>query len=78
MCQDNSFRSIYFSTDLNGYPSELNISVFLNQRGLERGEPVFEIEFSTDDFRGQYDIKNDTEQYHLYLDGKEIDFFDVE
>lgn len=38
-------------------------------------EPVFEIEFSTDDFSGEYDIKNDADKFRLYLDGKEIDFY---
>jgi len=51
MCQDNSFHSIRFSTDINGYPSELHISVYLNRKEAEGGgEPVFKIEFSTDDF----------------------------
>lgn len=75
MCQDNSFHSIRFSTDINGYPSELHISVYLNRKEAERGEPVFKIEFSTDDFSGEYDIKNDADKFRLYLDGEEIDFY---
>lgn len=75
MCQDNSFHSIRFSTDINGYPSELHISVYLNRKEVERGEPVFEIEFSTEDFSGEYDIKNDADKFQLYLDGEEIDFY---
>lgn len=75
MCQDNSFHSIRFSTDINGYLSELQISVYLNRKKEEKGEPVFEIEFSTDDFSGEYDIKNAADKFRLYLDGKEIDFY---
>ncbi len=75
MCQDNSFHSIRFSTDINGYPSELHISVYLNRKEVEGGEPVFEIEFSTDDFSGEYDIKNDADKFRLYLDGEEIEFY---
>lgn len=75
MCQDNSFHSIRFSTDINGYPSELHISVYLNRKEVEGGEPVFEIEFSTDDFNGEYDIKNDADKFRLYLDGEEIEFY---
>lgn len=75
MCQDNSFHSIRFSTDINGYPSELHISVYLNRKEVEEGEPVFEIEFSTDDFSGEYDIKNDADKFRLYLDGEEIEFY---
>ena len=74
MCQDNSFHSIRFSTDINGYPLELNILVYLNRKELEEGELVFEIEFSTDDFSGEYDIKNDADKFRLYLDREEIDF----
>ena len=75
MCQDNSFHSIRFSTDINGYPLELNILVYLNRKELEEGELVFEIEFSTDDFSGEYDIKNDADKFRLYLDREEIDFY---
>lgn len=75
MCQDNSFHSIRFSTDINGYPSELHISVYLNRKEVEGGEPVFEIEFSTEGFSGEYDIKNDADKFQLYLDGEEIDFY---
>ena len=74
MCQDNSFHYIRFSTDINGYPSELHISVYLNRKEVEGGEPVFEIEFSTDDFSGEYDIKNDADKFRLYLDGDRILF----
>lgn len=75
MCQDNSFHSIRFSTDLSGYPSELDITVYLNRKEMEKGKPVCEIEFSTDDFMQDYDIKNDADKFHLYLDGEEIEFY---
>lgn len=75
MCQDNSFRSVRFSTDINGYPSELDITVYLNRKAAEKGEAVCEIEFSADDFSKGYDIKNDADKFHLYLDGKEIEFY---
>lgn len=42
---------------------------------MEGGEPVFEIEFSTDDFSGEYNIKNDADKFRLYLDGEEIEFY---
>ncbi len=75
MCQDNSFHSIRFSTDVNGYPSELDITVYLNRKDVKKGKAVCEIEFSTGDFQKGYDIKNDADKFHLYLDGKEIDFY---
>lgn len=75
MCQDNSFHSVRFSTDINGYPSKLDITVYLNRKAVEKGEAVCEIEFSADDFRKGYDIKNDADKFHLYLDGREIEFY---
>lgn len=47
------------------------ISVYLNRKEVERGESVFEIEFSTDDFSGEYDIKNDADKFQRYLDAEE-------
>ncbi len=75
MCQDNSFHSIRFSIDINDYPSGLDITVYLNRKAVEKGKPVCEIEFSADDFNKGYDIKNDADKFHLYLDGKEIEFY---
>ena len=74
MCRENSFHSIRFSTDINGYPSGVDITVYLNRKDLEKGEAVCEIEFRTEGYREDCDIKNDVEQFHLYLDGTEIDF----
>lgn len=76
MCRENSFHSIMFSTDINGYPSGLSITVYLNQKGVEKNESVCEIEFRTETYREDCDIKNDVEEFQLYLDGKEIDFYE--
>ena len=43
MCQQDSFRSIRFSTDVYGYPSKLSITVYLNRRDIEGNEPVCKI-----------------------------------
>lgn len=74
MCQKNSFRSIRFSPDIDGYPSELSITVYLNRKDIEKKEPVCKIEFMTDDYNEDYDIKNDTDKFQIYLDGNEIQF----
>lgn len=75
MCQNNSFSSVKFSTYIRGYPTGLDISVFLNRKDVEeRKEPVCKIEFKTDDFSKDYNIKDDVSKYHLYLNGKEITF----
>lgn len=74
MCRENSFHTIRFSTDINGYPRGLTITVYLNRRGVEKNEPVCEIDFRTEEYREDWDIKNNVEHFQLYLDGKEIDF----
>ena len=76
MCRENSFHTIRFSTDINGYPRGLTITVYLNCRGVERNEPVGEIDFCTEEYREDWDIKNHVEHFQLYLDGKEIDFYE--
>lgn len=72
MCRGNAFHSIKFSTDVNGYPSSLEITVYLQRNDIGEKEPVCRIRYVPTDYNGDYDIKNDVEQYHLYLDGKEI------
>lgn len=74
MCQQNAFHSMKFSTDIKGYPSALDITVYLNRKGVESNQPVCAIEFRTKEHTEDYDIKNDVEQFQLYLDGEEIDF----
>lgn len=74
MCRENSFHSIRFSTDINGYPSGLCITVYLNRKDLENGRQVCEIEFCTEGYMENCNIKDDVEQFHLYLDGEEIEF----
>lgn len=75
MCQANSFYTIKFSTD-HGYPSELDIDVFLNRKDVEeRKEPVCKIQFKTDNYNENYNIKDHAEEYHLYVNNEEIDFF---
>ena len=75
MCRENSFHTIRFSTDINGYPRGLTITVYLNRRGVERNEPVCEIDFRTEEYREDWDIKNNVEHFQLYLDGKELIFY---
>ena len=41
----------------------------------ERKEPVCKIQFMTDEYNEEYDIKNNADKFHLYLDGEEIEFY---
>ncbi|CUX33223.1 hypothetical protein [Clostridium sp. C105KSO13] len=75
MCQDNAFHSIMFSTDVNGYPRRLEINVYLWEDDIREKEPVCHIRYAPLEYNDEYDIKNDQEQFHLYLDDKEIEFY---
>ncbi len=57
------------------YPRGLTITVYLNRRGVEKNEPVCEIDFRTEEYREDWDIKNNVEHFQLYLDGKELIFY---
>ncbi len=75
MCQDNSFHSTRFSVDLKGHPSKLNITVYLRKSDVEKGKAICQIRYEPLEFNPDYDIKNNVEKYHLYLDDNEIDFY---
>lgn len=77
MCRQNSFQSVKLSTDINGYPSDLNIAVYLNYKDIKRNRQACEISFHAKENTEEYDIKNDVEKFHLYLDGKEITFYEM-
>lgn len=72
MCRENSFQSIMFSTDVNGYPESLDIAVYLKAEDIGEKEPEFNIRFVPDEWNAGYNIKDDVEHYQLYLDNKQI------
>lgn len=74
MCRENSFKTIQFSTDLGGYPTSLDISVYLQQEDIRTSEPICEIRYIPNENTKEYDIKNHPEKFSLYLDGKEIKY----
>lgn len=75
-CIDNSFTSIRLSTDINGYPASLKINVHLNRKDLEmRKEPVCKIEFETDASNESRNIKDNADEYHLFVDDEEVKFY---
>ncbi len=76
MCIDNSFHSVRFSTDIRGYSTGLDISVYMNREDIEeKKEHAYKIEFKTDDFSKCYNIKENLDKFTLYLEGKEIAFY---
>lgn len=71
MCQENSFQSIKFSTDV-GYATSLDMRVYLWRDEIEGNEPVMIVQFKPVDRNQEYDIVNNPEMYELYVDGELI------
>jgi len=72
MCQENSFKTIKFSTDM-GYATSLNMRVYLWRDEIEGNNPIMTVEFKPDDWRQEYDIVNNPEMFKLYIDGELIE-----
>lgn len=74
MCRDNSFHSMKLSTDRGGYPSSLEIKVYLRRADVNAAQPVFMIRYEPAEGTREEgnNIKEDMEKYKLYVDDKEI------
>ena len=70
MCQLNAFHAVKFSS----FPSTLDISAYLQRKDIGQRKPFCKIRFTPSDQRKEYNIKDDSDSYHLYLDDKEIAF----
>lgn len=73
MCRNNSFQSMIFSTDINGYPGSLDIDVYLQKDDIGEKEAELKIRYEPDEWNADYNIKDDVEHYSLYVDEKQID-----
>lgn len=71
MCQENSFQSIKFSTDV-GYATSLDMRVYLWKDEIEGNEPLMIVQFEPVARNQGYDIVNNPEMYELYADGELI------
>ncbi|MCH1973543.1 hypothetical protein MCI89_14445 [Muricomes sp. OA1] len=47
-CIKNTFNEFQFSYDLNGYPEEINMSVYINEIAWKQNEKILEIEYNRD------------------------------
>lgn len=72
MCQENSFKTIKFSTDF-GYATKLNMRVYLWRDEIEGNDPVMTVDFEPIDWKPGYDIVNNPEMFELYIDGELIE-----
>lgn len=71
MCQENSFKSIKFSTD-TGYATSLNMSVYCWRDDIGEKDSVMKVEFRPVELNKDYDIVNNSEKFDLYVDGELI------
>lgn len=72
MCQENSFKSIKFSTD-TGYATSLNMSVYCWRDDIGEKDSVMRVEFRPVELNRDYDIVNNSEKFKLYVDGALIE-----
>lgn len=73
MCKENSFHSIKFSTDC-GYATSLDMRVYLWRDEVEGHDPVMTVEYKPEEWKPDYDIVNNPEEFRLYVDGELIEY----
>ena len=65
---DNSLKGILFSYDINGYPNEFHITVYLNEAAYRSGTSSFKISYTQDRQYGfMYNIKDNPEKFLLEI-----------
>lgn len=73
VCTDNTSpkgirTNIKFSTDM-GYPNEVVITVFTNERAMEHGEQCFKVIYAQDSkYNYQYNIKDNPEKFKIEIE----------
>ena len=68
MCRDNSFRSLRLSTDIDGWPEELCITVYLHRADIGKGDPVMKIIYEPLEACGDCNIRDDPEKYRVRIE----------
>ena len=68
MCRANAFRSVRLSTDVVGWPSRLDVTVYLHRYDIGRSEPEMRIHYIPPDERGQYNIRDDGDRYRMIIE----------
>ena len=68
MCRENSFRTTKLSTDINGWPESLDITVYFHKSDVGEKEPVMRILFIPPDDGGEYDIKSNPGAYEMLIE----------
>lgn len=67
-CIDNDFHTIHFSYDYNGYPSELNATIYESESDFESGEYLFKMSYIQDSNTFEYNIADHPEHFSLTIE----------
>lgn len=70
MCKDNAFHTIKFDE----MPSQIEIIAYLQRDDIGEIDPVCRIEYKTDTYTEKLNIRDDADEYRLYVDGNEIQY----
>lgn len=65
-CINNSFQTINFDYEENGYPSTISAKVYLTEHDFDKGNVAFEMTYRPDVDEAKifnYDIKNNSENF---------------
>ena len=68
MCRENAFRSLRLSTDVGGWPEELDMKVYLRREDIGEKEPVMRILYKPADTDVDISIADDPEKYILTIE----------
>ena len=68
MCMENSFRSLRFSTDIGGWPEEMEIDVYLRKKDVGEEPPVFRIRAESEHGKSPDDTENQPERYRIFIE----------
>ena len=68
MCRANSFQTVKLSTDVTGWPSRLDVTVYLHRYEIGRKEPEMKIRYVPPDDGSMYNIRDDGEKYRIIIE----------
>lgn len=69
MCRDNSFSSLRLSTDVGGWPKELDITVYYYRRDIGKRDPAMRILYKPVNDNEKISIKDaDQDKYILNIE----------
>lgn len=67
-CINNDFHTIHFSTDVHGYPVEINATVYLDRDDFKNGDSLFSMSYTQpNEANFEYDIVNNPEMFSLTI-----------